>query len=173
MRIGLAFLKYLTKQDLYPKLGRKHHIMTIQVWILMQRAEVILSSKLLVSDFSNSSVHKTWVDFRWQNPASWRCDFKHMVIWKKFFQCFNSWSFNNYYLLHDQLIQIRSQEIWLVQSRSVNPHTAREIPYSPRKFNTSTGCPAPMFAESVYRVNMTNKLKQCGSRKALQRDYWV
>ena len=32
-------------------------------------------------------------------------------------------------------------------------------PYSPGKFYTSTGCPAPMFAESVYRVNTTNKLK--------------
>ena len=63
-------------------------------------------------------------------------------------------------LLHDQLIQTGSQEIWLVQSRSVNPHTAREIPYSP-------GCPAPMFAESVHRVNTTNKFKQCGSWKAL------
>ena len=63
-------------------------------------------------------------------------------------------------LLHDQLIQTGSQEIWLVQSRSVNPHTAREIPYSP-------GCPAPMFSESVHRVNTTDKLKQCGSRKAL------
>ena len=40
-------------------------------------------------------------------------------------------------------------------------------PYSPEKFYTSTGCPAPMFAGSVYRVNTTNKLKQCGSRKAL------
>ena len=30
---------------------------------------------------------------------------------------------------------------------------------------------APMFAESVYRVNTTNKLEQYGSRKALQRDY--
>ena len=39
-------------------------------------------------------------------------------------------------------------------------------PYSP-------GCPAPMFAESVHRVNTTNKLKQCGSGKALQRDYRV
>ena len=56
-------------------------------------------------------------------------------------------------------------------SQAINPHTAREIPYSPGKFYTSTGCPAPMFAESVYRVNTTNKLKQCGSRKALQRDY--
>ena len=56
-------------------------------------------------------------------------------------------------------------------SQAINPHTAREIPYSPGKFHTSTGCPAPMFAESVYRVNTTNKLKQCGSRKALQRDY--
>ena len=27
-------------------------------------------------------------------------------------------------------------------------HTARDIPYSP-------GCPAPMFAESVHRVNTT------------------
>ena len=44
-------------------------------------------------------------------------------------------------------------------------HTAREIPYSPGKFHTSTGCPAPMFAESVYGVNTTNKLKQCGSRR--------
>ena len=68
-------------------------------------------------------------------------------------------------ILHDQLIQTGYQEIWLVQSRSVNPHTAREIPYSP-------GCPAPMFAESVCRINTTNKLKQCGSRKAMQRYYW-
>ena len=46
-------------------------------------------------------------------------------------------------------------------SQAINPHTAREIPYSP-------GCPAPMFAESAHRVNTTNdKLKQCGSRKAL------
>ena len=64
------------------------------------------------------------------------------------------------FLLHDQLIQTGSQEIRLVQSRSVNPHTAWEIPYS-------QGCPAPKFAESVHRVNTTNKLKQCGSRKAL------
>ena len=34
-------------------------------------------------------------------------------------------------LLHDQLIQTGYQEIWLVKSRSVNPHTAREIPYKP------------------------------------------
>ena len=56
-------------------------------------------------------------------------------------------------------------------SQAINPHTAREIPYSPGKFHTSTGCPAPMLAESVYGVNTTNKLKQCGSRKGLQRDY--
>ena len=62
-------------------------------------------------------------------------------------------------------------------SQAINPHTAREIPYSPGnsiqpgEFHTSTGCPAPMFAESIYRVNTTNKLKQCGSRKAMQRDY--
>ena len=41
----------------------------------------------------------------------------------------------------------------------------------PGKFHTSTGCPAPMFAESVSRVNTTNKLKQCGPWKVLQRDY--
>ena len=35
------------------------------------------------------------------------------------------------FLLHDQLIQTGYQEIWLVKSRSVNPHTAREIPYKP------------------------------------------
>ena len=79
--------------------------------------------------------------------------------------------FHSYYLLHDQLIQTGYKKFLLVQSWSVNPHTAREIPYSPGKFHTSTGCPAPMFAESVYRVNTINKLKQCGSRKALQRDY--
>ena len=39
------------------------------------------------------------------------------------------------------------------------------------KFHTSKGSPAPMFAESVYLVNTTNKLEQCGSRKVLQRDY--
>ena len=50
-------------------------------------------------------------------------------------------------------------------------HTAWEIPYNPEKFHTSTGCLAPMFAESVYRVNTINKLKQCGSRKSLKRDY--
>ena len=45
------------------------------------------------------------------------------------------------------------------------------IPIQPGTFHTSPGCPAPMFAESVYRVNMTNKLEQYGSRKALQKDY--
>ena len=49
--------------------------------------------------------------------------------------------------------------------------SCNKSPYSPGKFYTSTGCPAPMFAESVYRVNTTNNLKQCGSRKVLQRDY--
>ena len=51
-----------------------------------------------------------------------------------------------------------SQEIRLAKSQSVNS-------IQPGKFHTSTGCPAPMFAESVYRVNTTNKLKQCGSRR--------
>ena len=32
------------------------------------------------------------------------------------------------FLLHDQLIQTGSQGIWLAQSRSVNPHTARVVP---------------------------------------------
>ena len=45
------------------------------------------------------------------------------------------------------------------------------FPIQPGKFHTSPGCPAPMFAESVYRVNTIDKLKQCGSRKVLQRDY--
>ena len=37
------------------------------------------------------------------------------------------------------------------------------IPIQPGTFHTSPGCPAPMFAESVYRVNTTNnslKLEQ-------------
>ena len=46
-----------------------------------------------------------------------------------------------------------------------------QIPIQPGKFHTSPGCSAPMFPESVYRVNTIDKLKQCGSRKALQRDY--
>ena len=57
-----------------------------------------------------------------------------------------------------------SQEICLAKSQSVNS-------IQPRKFHTHTDCPAPIFAESVYRVNTTNKLKQCGSWKLLQRDY--
>ena len=69
-------------------------------------------------------------------------------------------------LLDDQLVQTVSQGIWLAKSQSVNS-------IQPGKFHTSTGCPSPMFAESVYRVNTTNKLKQCGSRKVLQRYYWV
>ena len=41
----------------------------------------------------------------------------------------------------------------LIGSKPVcKSHTARDIPYSPGKFYTSTGCPAPIFAESVYWV---------------------
>ena len=54
-------------------------------------------------------------------------------------------------LLHDQLVQTGSQEILLAKSQSVNS-------IQPGKFPTSTGCPALMFAESVYSINTTNKL---------------
>ena len=57
-------------------------------------------------------------------------------------------------LLHNQLIQTRSPRN-LIGSKPVC-----KSPYS-------LGCPAPMFAESVHHVNTTNKLKQCGSWKAL------
>ena len=77
-------------------------------------------------------------------------------------KCKNSSDFEK--VLYDQLVQTGSQEIWLAKSQSVNF-------IQPGKSHTSMGCPAPMFAESVYRVNTTNKLKQCGSRKVLQRDY--
>ena len=43
-----------------------------------------------------------------------------------------------------------------------------QIPYSPVNPIQGTGCPVVMFAETVYREDLTNKLKQCGSRKALQ-----
>ena len=59
-----------------------------------------------------------------------------------------------------KLVQPGSQEIQLVKSQSVN--SIQTV-----KFQTSKGCPAPMFAESVYGVNSTNKLKQCSSLKAL------
>ena len=47
-----------------------------------------------------------------------------------------------------------------LKSQSVNS-------IQPEKSHKIMGCPADMFAESVYRVNSTNKLEQCGSQKAL------
>ena len=75
---------------------------------------------------------------------------------------------SNYYFANYVLFSIITWQTHTdrVSRNLIGSKPVCKSPYSP-------GCPAPMFAESVYRLNTTNKLKQCGSRKALQRVYIV
>ena len=48
-------------------------------------------------------------------------------------------------------------------------------PCSPLNPMEGPGSPVGIFAKSIYHKNTrpNNKLTQCGSQKALQRDHWV